>query len=95
MVGVFSDDDIRSYLFDDRLWNLVVAGDLMIEDFLFVTPEDDLNTALRRFTTKNLEELPVVSAQDQGKLLGMLRRKSVIAAYNRELLTHKKATQEN
>lgn len=95
VVGVFSDDDIRSYLFDDQLWDLVVARDLMVEDFLYVTPDHDLNTALRRFTTKNLEELPVLSPDDESTFLGMLRRKSVIAAYNRKLLEHKKASLES
>ena len=88
VVGIFTDDDIRVYLFDDKLWKIVLASDLMIEGFLYVTPEDDLNTALMRFTTKNLDELPVIDPAS-GKLLSMLRRKAVIAAYNRKLLDHK------
>lgn len=89
VVGIFSDDDIRSYLFNDELWDIVLARDLMVERFLYVTPQDDLNTALRRFTTKNLDELPVIDDEAGGQLLGMLRRKAVIAAYNRRLLDFK------
>lgn len=54
-----------------------------------MTPADDLNTALRRFTALNLDELPVLDPQDSGKLLGMLRRKETIAFYNRQVLKHK------
>ena len=94
IVGIFTDDDVRSYLFDDQIWNLVVARDVMVEELLSVTLDDDLNSALRRFTTKNLEELPVVSGDDKGVLLGMLSRKSVIAAYNRKVIEHKRASEE-
>ena len=94
MVGIFTDDDVRSYLYDDVLWDLVVAEDLMSEQVVTVTPKDDLNTAMKRFTSLNLEELPVVDADDPGRLLGMLRRKETIAAYNQRLMEHKKAAEE-
>ena len=56
-----------------------------------VTPENDLNTALKRFTELNLDELPVVEKGNPQKLLGMLRRKDVIAHYNSTLLARKEA----
>ncbi len=86
MVGVFSDNDVRAYLFDQSLWKLAVARDLMTDDFLFVTPKDDLNTALLRFTSRNLDELPILDPDRPGCLLGMLRRREAIAAYNQRLM---------
>ena len=50
-----------------------------------VTPDDDLHTALRRFTRKNIDELPVVDQNEPTKVVGMLRRKEVIGAYDEEL----------
>ena len=88
MVGIFSSDDVRSYLYDETIWKLAVARDIMVSKVVSVTPEDDLNTALQRFTQLNLDELPVLDPNDPGKLLGMLRRKETIAAYNRRLLEH-------
>ena len=32
----------------------------MVADVLSVKPDDDLNTALRRFTQRNIDELPVL-----------------------------------
>ncbi len=61
----------------------------MVTSIVTVTPEEDLNTALRKFTALNLDELPVVDSEDPGKLVGMLRRKESIAAYNRRLMEHK------
>ena len=91
MVGIFSADDVRSWLYDDSIWTLAVARDVMVSKIVSVTPDDDLNTALQRFTALNLDELPVVDPDDKGKLLGMLRRKETIAAYNQSLMRHKQA----
>lgn len=91
LVGIFSADDVRSWLYDDSIWTLAVARDVMVTNIVSVTPDDDLNTALQRFTALNLDELPVLDPNDEGKLLGMLRRKETIAAYNQSLMKHKQA----
>ncbi len=84
-VGIFSSDDVRSHLFNDSVWELANARDIMTTRVLSVTSEDDLNTALKRFTELNLDELPVVAADNSTQLLGMLRRHDVIACYNQKL----------
>ena len=96
MVGIFSDDDVRSYLYDDTLWSLAVARDVMTSNFLSLSPQDNLNTALKRFTSLNLDELPVIDPEESGRLLGMLRRRETIAAYNQRLmeLKHTHADEE-
>lgn len=91
MVGIFSAEDVRSYLFDDTIWRVANAGDVMTTNVITVTPDDDLNTALKRFTALNVDELPVVSPNNPGQLLGFVRRKECIAAYNRQLMEHKQA----
>jgi len=94
MIGIFSADDVRSYLYDDTIWQVANAGDVMIHRVVTVTPEDDLNSALTSFTALNVDELPVVDPQQGGKLVGMLRRKESIAAYNRRLMEHKRAARD-
>ncbi|MBI1311293.1 CBS domain-containing protein [bacterium] len=86
MVGIFSSDDVRQYLYDESLWKLVNAEDVMIDNYLFVTPQDDLNTAMERFTQLNVSELPVLDNAESRHLLGMLRHKETIGFYNRRLL---------
>ena len=94
-VGIFSSDDVRRYLFDPTLWQLANARDVMTSPVVSVTPESDLNTALKRFTELNLDELPVVDAKQADHLLGMLRRKDVIARYNQSLLSHKQSVADH
>ncbi len=79
------------YLYDDTIWEIANARDVMNTRVIAVTPNDDLNTALTRFTALNIDELPVVSPDDPQKLLGVLRRKETIAAYNRRRLEHKQS----
>lgn len=89
MVGIFSDDDVRRYLYDEAIWRLANAEDVMVSDFVRVGPNDDLNAALQKFTALNLDELPVMDEEDPGKLLGFLRRKETISAYNQRIIEHR------
>ncbi|MCA9046868.1 MAG: CBS domain-containing protein, partial [Planctomycetaceae bacterium] len=95
VIGIFSADDVRSYLYDPTLWKLANARDVMNGRIVAVTPEDDLNTAIRCFTAIAIDELPVVDATDRGVLLGTLRHKETIAAYNRRLMEFKKAAADH
>ena len=94
MIGIFSSDDVRAYLYDETIWHLAVARDIMVTDVVSVTPDDDLNAAMRHFTSLNLDELPVIDAEDRGKILGTLRHKETIAAYNRRVMEHKQAREK-
>lgn len=89
LVGIFTTDDVRSFLYDDSIWTLAAARDVMTTNIVSVVPEDDLNSAMRRFTDLNLDELPVLTSNASGKLAGMLRRRDVIAVYNQQLIKRK------
>jgi CIC family chloride channel protein len=82
LVGIFSLSDVRAVADAAAAGGLIVAADIATFPVLTVTPDDDLHTALRRFTRKNIDELPVVSPDDPQQVLGMLRRKEVILAYD-------------
>ncbi len=83
--GIFSSTDIRGVLFAREIEHLVVMKDIAHTDIIYTTPDDDLNSVLQKFTTKNIDSLPVVRDDDQGVLLGMLNRREVIAFYNEKV----------
>lgn len=85
MVGIFSLRDIRSVLEGNGAGRLIVAADLATFPVLTVTPDDDLHQALRRFTQKNIDEIPIVDPDHPRHVIGMLRRKEVIAAYDTQI----------
>lgn len=92
--GIFSINDVRSILFDEEIGNLVLMKDIANTDIIYVTPSEDLNDALRKFTIRNLNQIPVVKDDDPSQLLGMLDRREVIQAYNERLKELKAGTIE-
>lgn len=86
--GMITYDDLRTALADShRFGPLVVASDLASEHFERVTPADSLYTALRRLAVRGSHEIPVVDEADPERLLGVIGRKEILAAYDRALLT--------
>lgn len=82
LTGIFSSTDIRGVLFSQEIEHLVVMKDICTSDIIVTHPGEDLNTVLQKFTTKNIDSLPVVQEDDFGVLLGMLNRREVITFYN-------------
>jgi chloride channel protein, CIC family len=85
LVAIFSINDVRGVLFSTGLDDLVRMRDIGTGDIITTTPSDDLNSALQKFTTKNIDSLPVVSDDDPNQLIGMLSRRDVIAFYNAKI----------
>lgn len=84
--GIFSINDIRQLLFDDKdLGSLVIVKDVARHDVITTTPDEDINTLLRKFTIRNIDKIPVVSNEDPTLFLGMISRREVIAFYNEKL----------
>ncbi len=85
LTGIFSLRDVRQALTGSSLGPLVLADDLATRPVLSVTPQDDLHTALKRMTELNLDELPVVAPGDPTRLLGLLSRRDLVAAYSSQI----------
>jgi CIC family chloride channel protein len=85
LVGIFSLHDIRSVLVGNGAGNLVLATDLATVPVTTLTPDDNLHTALRLYTQKRIEEIPIVKQDDKRSVICMLRRDEVIAAYDRRM----------
>lgn len=84
-LGVFSAQDVRQYTFDESMYQLAIATDVMSSPPIVVRPADDLHRALEMFDSVRLDELPVVANDDPNKLLGRLRRRAINRAYTKRL----------
>ena len=82
LVGIFSLRDLRAVLTGNGSGTLIVAADIASHPVLTVRPDDDLHTALRRFTQKNIDDIPIVDPDNKTRVIGMLSRHDVIAAYH-------------
>jgi CIC family chloride channel protein len=85
LVSIFSINDVRAVLFSQEIEELVRMKDIGTTSIIVTTPAEDLNTVLQKFTIRNIDSLPVVKDDDPGVLIGMLRRREVIAFYNEQL----------
>lgn len=93
MKSIFSINDVRSVLFSQDIENLVLMKDIGTSDIIVATPDEDLNSVMKKFTVKNIDSLPVVELEKRGKLIGMLNRREVIDFYNRRVDEMKSAQQ--
>jgi CIC family chloride channel protein len=82
LVGIFSLRDLRAVLTGNQAGDLILAADIAAQEVLTVTPDDDLHTAMHRFTQKNIDYLPIVATAEKSQYLGMLNRREMIAAYH-------------
>ncbi|SVA74216.1 uncharacterized protein METZ01_LOCUS127070, partial [marine metagenome] len=86
MSGILSFHMVREMIFEEELADLVVANDLSVKPVKFLTPENNLNQAMELFAQLDVEQLPVVHNNDVKRVIGMVNRGEVVAAYNREVL---------
>ena len=86
MVGVVSMQDVKNILHDEEQRVCYLVGAICSRDVIMLTPDDNIYDALQLFDLKGIEEIPVVENHDDPWVLGMLRRRDVIAAYNHEVL---------
>lgn len=86
MVGVVSMQDVKNILHDEEQRVCYLVGAICSRDVITLTPDDNLYDAMQLFDLKGIEEIPVVENLEDPWVLGMIKRKDVIAAYNHEVL---------
>ncbi len=87
MTGIISMQDVKNILHkaeEERVCYLV--GGICNRNVIMLTPDDSLYTAMQFFDIKGIEEIPVVEDLENKWVVGMLKRRDVIAAYNHEAL---------
>ena len=94
-VGIVSAHDVREFTFDESVYRLAIAADIMSSPPVVVTPEVDLHKALETFDSIWIDELPVVASDDPNKVLGQLRRRAINRAYTKKLKELRAMQQEH
>ncbi len=84
--GIISLHDINDQLFDkDILQDILIARDIATEEIETIFPEDNCQEALDKMAAHNLEGLPVVDTRNPRKVIGMVWRREIHDAYNKEI----------
>jgi len=80
--GLLTLRDLRHAWRDAGANELIIARDIATEQILALTPADDLNRALRALTIRNTDHLPVVDSEEGRRIVGIIGRHDLIAAYD-------------
>jgi chloride channel protein, CIC family len=84
--GMISIHDIKDYLYEkESLQNLLIAGDIANPYFESVSPEENCQVALDKLKKYSFNGLPVVNSSDSDKMIGVIWRKDIQNAYDREI----------
>jgi CIC family chloride channel protein len=85
--GMFSINDVRRVMATPEVWPLLVASDLGVtaRGMAYLVPDDDLHTAVQRFTALQREILPVLEGAPPSPVIGLLRHHQVMEAYDHEI----------
>lgn len=89
LAGFLYSEDLRAVLYRGELTDIgsiLVVNDIAREKVPVLSPKDNLDRALSLFLKTGLDELPIL---EEGKCTGILSRKELITAYDRELYRRK------
>ncbi len=78
LLGAISLHDVKTFLDRPELESVVIAADIMDEEFPRVSPTEGMNEALRKFTEANSERLPVVDNLVSKLLIGSISKTDLI-----------------
>lgn len=79
-VGMVSIHNVRNWMFEEELHDLVVVRDLMSRP-VYVRPDYDLYQALLRFVNTDYGQIPVVAQTNTSEIIGLINRDDVFQAY--------------
>ncbi|HEX5179501.1 MAG TPA: chloride channel protein [Gemmatimonadaceae bacterium] len=86
LLGVITYDGLRQAMLDRGvLAGVVLAADLAAPTEV-VLPSDSLAVALRKMNARAIEVIPVVMSESHPRIVGILSRADVLAAYERQLM---------
>jgi CIC family chloride channel protein len=90
LLGVIDLHDLKDVLGDPELSDpslshLVIAGDL-VREIPFVTPEEPLSSVNEKLWLRDLGWLPVVLSDSDRKFVGIITRRDLLGAFERESL---------
>ncbi len=86
LCGIVTLHDFKEVIWEEGLGDLIIVKDISIPDVITVTKGESLDDALEKIGFRNIEQLPVVDETNPRKIIGILSRRDIFAAYNRAIV---------
>jgi len=91
MVGIITFADLQEWLLDPSLDQVVVAAEIANRKVLTISENDSLLNAIALLDRVEFEQMPVVSAENPRKVLGLLSRNAIFSTYHKMIVKHGEA----
>jgi len=88
MLGIVTFDDLKEWLLDSTLDQVVVAAEVANRNVKVVTEDSSLLDAIDVLDREVFEQMPVVAADNPRRVLGMLSRNAVFSTYHKLIVKH-------
>lgn len=86
VTGMISIHDIKDSIYEkDSLQNILIAADISNQYYETLYLDDNCQTALDKFRKYSFDGLPVVNDKNSNEIIGILWRKDIQDAYDREI----------
>ncbi|MFZ0546275.1 MAG: chloride channel protein, partial [Candidatus Promineifilaceae bacterium] len=82
LVGMVTMSDYERYSENGELGSKTVSDIANIGDILLAYEDEPLGDVLQRIALRDVSKLPVVSRRDPKKVVGVIRRRDIVKAYN-------------
>lgn len=92
MVGIVTFEDLKEWLLDPTLDQVVVAAEVANKSVLCISESDSLLDAIRVLDRESFEQMPVISDDNPRKVLGILARNAVFSTYHKMIVKHGEAS---
>jgi len=92
MVGIVTFEDLKEWLLDPTLDQVVLAVEVANKKVRCISESDSLLDAIRVLDKETFEQMPVVSAREPRKVLGILARNAVFSTYHKMIVKHGEAS---
>jgi CIC family chloride channel protein len=89
LLGVIDLHDVKDILHEQDPSSVVIAEDL-VSEIPFVTPSEALTSVNEKLWFRDLGQLPVVESPETRRFLGIVTRRDLLGAFDREVLQHNK-----
>ncbi len=83
LVGVIAQEDVRKALKAGK--HKATAADLETKEMIVTYPDEDLNEVLEKMALWGIGRLPVVSRENEKKLVGFITRSDIIKAHRKKV----------
>ncbi|RMH52796.1 MAG: chloride channel protein [Zetaproteobacteria bacterium] len=88
MIGIVTFHDLKEWLLDSALDEVVVASEVANRNVKVVSEDASLLDAISVLDREEFEQMPVVAADEPRRVLGMLSRNAVFSTYHKLIVQH-------